>query len=271
MTKRALAVALGALAAFGASAPNPARAQHADGPDQVTRCAIGRFRHCDINDALARGLFETGLTPRFPEHARCREIDEGYAIDYSGKRDRENYHGGIDMPAPFGTPMIAAADGTVVATFGGERSYRGIEIVLRHAPEDTGIPLWIYTQYAHCAEMPALEIGRRVRRGEALCPTGNTGITPGGKKRGARRPAIHFGVFYAASEHYIVMRDTVIPAGGRWMDPVALYRGRLPLDSDSMKALPVSEKQIPISVMFENGETFPATAKVVWPYACTPR
>src|SRR3972149_6164833 len=94
----------------------------------------------------------------------------------AGKRGREQYRGGIDMPAPWDTPMIAAAAGTVVGKFLGERSFRGIEIVLRHSPDDTGIPLWIYTQYAHCSTVPALELGQRVRMGENLCPTGNTGI-----------------------------------------------------------------------------------------------
>lgn len=238
--------------------------------DPVTKCAIGRWRNCDINEAIARGLFETGLRPSFPENARCREIDEGYAISYTNKRDREQYHGGIDMPAPWGTPMIAAAAGTVVAKYQGENSFRGIEIVLRHSPEDTGIPLWIYSQYAHCSEMPALEIGQRVRMGETLCPTGNTGITRPGK-RGGRRPAIHFGVFFSTSELYANIRDRIIPVDGHWMDPVALYRKKLPLDSASMKALPEAEKQVPITVMFDNGETYPAKTKIVWPYTCARR
>jgi murein DD-endopeptidase MepM/ murein hydrolase activator NlpD len=217
---------------------------------------------------VARGLFETGLSPAFPAQAECRGIDEGYAIDYQGKRGREQYHGGIDMPAPWGTPIIAAAAGTVVAKYRGERSFRGIEIVLRHAPEDTGLPLWIYTQYAHCAEMPAPEIGRRVRMGETLCPTGNTGIQSGGARR-QRRPAIHFAVFYSASESYADIRNVIIPADGYWMDPVALFRNKLPVDSAAMKALPDAEKRVPIPVMFDNGETLPAGTKLVWPYACT--
>jgi len=233
-------------------------------------CAIGRWPDCDIQQAIERGLFETGLSPIFPAHAECRGIDEGYAISYAAKRGgREPYHGGIDMPAPRGTPIIAAASGTVVGKFQGERSFRGIEIVLRHSPDDTGIPLWIYTQYAHCSEMPALELGQRVRMGERLCPTGNTGIGLTGVQSNRRRPAIHFAAFFSASEHYVEMRNVIIPAEGYWMDPVALFRKGLPLDSSSMKALPESEKKIPVSIMFDNGETFPKDTRIVWPYACT--
>ncbi|MBI4489318.1 MAG: M23 family metallopeptidase [Deltaproteobacteria bacterium] len=240
--------------------------------DPVTRCAIGRWRTCDIKQAVARGLFETGLRPSFPENAKCRDIDEGYAISYAQKRNREAYHGGIDMPAPWGTPMIAAAAGTVVGKYLGENSARGIEIVLRHSPEDTGIPLWIYTQYAHFSEMPTLKIGQRVRMGENLGPTGNSGIDPRrGTQSTKRRPAIHFAVFYSTGELYADIRDTIIPVEGRWMDPVALFRKKLPLDSDSMKALPEEEKQVPISIMFDDGETFPADTKIIWPYTCARR
>lgn len=240
--------------------------------DPVTRCAIGRFRQCDIKLAVARGLFETGLSPSFPENAKCREIDDWYAMDYTSRRPREAYHGGIDIPAPWGTPMIAAAAGAVVGKYLGEHSARGIEIVLRHSPEDTGIPLWIYTQYGHFSEMPNLKVGQRVRMGEVLGPTGNSGISPRtGRQSTRRRPAIHFGVFYSTSELYADIRDTIIPVEGHWMDPVALFRKKLPLDSGSMKGLPEAEKQVPISIMFDDGEAFPANTEIVWPYTCTRR
>ena len=235
-------------------------------------CAIGRWPICDIQQAIARGLFETGLSPAFPAQAECRGIDEGYAISYAAKRGgNEPYHGGIDMPAPWGTPMIAAASGTVVGKFQGEKSFRGIEIVLRHSPDDTGIPLWIYTQYAHCSEMPALELGQRVRMGDRICPTGNTGIGITGVQSNRRRPAIHFAAFFSSSEQYTEVRNVIIPAEGYWMDPIALFRKTLPLDSNSMKALPGAEKQVQISIMFDDGKTFPADTKIVWPYTCTRR
>jgi len=237
--------------------------------DAETLCGIGRGRGCDIKLAVKRGMFETGLTPRFPEGAECREIDEAWAIDYTYKRERENYHGGIDMPAPYGTPIIAAADGTVIGKYSGERGRRGREIILRHSPEDTGIPLWIYTQYAHFDEMPKQAVGDRVRMGEVLGPTGNSGKPSTLSRPGReRRPAIHFAVWFTKSPNYVATPHKIIPVASDWMDPNALYRLTPPFDSYSMKALADGEKEIPIPVMFEDGKTVPPDTKLVWPYAC---
>lgn len=173
------------------------------------------------------------------------------------------------MPAPWGTPILAVAAGTVVGKFRGDGSYRGIEIVLRHSSEETGIPIWIYTQYTHFSEMPKLEIGQRVRMGEILGPTENSGVGRKGGQSRKRRPAIHFGAFYSTSGQYAVIHDRVIPVDGHWMDPVTLFRKKLPLDSYSMKALPETEKQVSISVMLDSGKVIPADSKIIWPYTCT--
>lgn len=112
-----------------------------DSIDPETSCAIGRWQRCDIQEAVKHGLFETGLSPRFPEQVKCPEIDETYAISYTHERPREMYHGGIDIPAPDGTPIIAAMGGEVVAVYDGKGSPRGTEVVIRHTPEDSGLPL----------------------------------------------------------------------------------------------------------------------------------
>jgi hypothetical protein len=258
--------------------------------DRTSKCAIGRPRACSIKVAVAHGLFPTGLRPRFAAGVTCRGIDEGYAIDYTYKRDRESYHGGIDMPAPFGTPIVAAAAGTVVGVYDGADSYRGKEIILRHTPEDTGIPLYIYTTYGHFERTPAFRVGDRVRMGEVLGATGNSGVTPGRRGRGRgggkggglagarrrdghgnRRPAIHFAVFYSAKPQYAVLDQIVIPADAFWMDPLALYRGAPPYDSAAMKALPAGDKSVPIPYMLSAGSTHPAGTRLIWPYACRRR
>ncbi len=253
--------------------------------DRASLCGIGRGRQCSVKIAVARGLYQTGLRPLFAPGARCRDIDEHWAIDYTYKRGRESYHGGIDMPAPFGTPIVAAAAGTVVGVYDGSDSFRGKEIILRHTPEDTGIPLYIYTDYAHFERTPKFRVGDRVRMGEVLGPTGNTGVTPGrgggrrgggsggrgGDGHGHRRPAIHFAVFFSASPHYAALPAIVIPADGYWMDPVALYRGGPPFDSAAMKALPARDKRVPIPYMLADGSVYPAGSKLIWPYFCTRR
>lgn len=240
-----------------------------DALDKETLCAIGRSRKCDASASIKRGMAETGLGPSFPDQALCPGIDDYWAMDYGFKRTREAYHGGIDMPARWGTPMLAAAAGTVVGKFAGENSARGKEIVLRHSPEDTGIPLWIYTQYGHMDALPDLAVGQRVRMGEYLGPTGNSGISgKGGDKISLRRPAIHFAVFYSTRETYAEVHDVIIPVDGHWMDPVALYRQTPPHDTASMKALAEEQKTVPIPVMFEDGRVEPADTKLIWPYAC---
>lgn len=173
------------------------------------------------------------------------------------------------MPAPRGTPMIAVARGTVVAKYRGETSARGIEVIVRHSPEDTGIPLWIYTQYGHFSEAPKVEVGQRVRMGETLGPTGNSGIDTKTREQSTRRrDAIHFAVYFSTSEKYVERNDMIIPINGYWMDPNALYRNQLPLDSGSMKALPATEKEVPIPVMLDDGAVVPGDTKLVWPYTC---
>ena len=232
--------------------------------DEETRCGIGRSRKCDLADAIKRGLFETGLRPVFPEGFACRDIDEQWAIDYTYKRDREARHGGIDMPAPYDTPIIAVADGTVVAKFEGANSMRGREIILRHSPSDTGLPVWVYTGYAHFNALPSHNIGQRVRKGEILGPTGNSGR----QGRRERRPAIHFAAWFSTDPRYVAGPRAIIPVDGSWMDPNALYRGRQPFDSASMKNLPDDHKSVKVAIMTRDGAVVPAGARVVWPYFC---
>ena len=232
-------------------------------------CGVLRAKKCPPSAPIKRGLIATGLGPEFPKGAKCIGVDDYFAMDYGFKRRREAYHGGTDLPAPFGTPMIAAAAGTVVGVYRGRKSARGAEIILRHSPEDTGLGLWIYTQYGHLDEMPDLDVGDRVVMGEYLGPTGNSGVSGRtGKQSSKRRPAIHFAAWYSTSEKYAEVKDIIVPMDAWWMDPTALYRKKLPVDSKSMKALPESEKGVPISVMFTDGSAYPADTKVVWPYPC---
>jgi lipoprotein NlpD len=85
-------------------------------------------------------------------------------------------HDGIDIAAPQGTPVMAAADGTVL--FVGEQNGYGKVVILRH---EQGL----VTVYAHNSEVLVRE-GARVARGQVVSRVGQTGRTTG--------PHLHFEV-----------------------------------------------------------------------------
>lgn len=82
-------------------------------------------------------------------------------------------HRGIDLPAPAGAWVVAAAAGEVVA-IRRHRAGAGLEVEMRHAGG-------IVTRYAHLGQVaPALAGGRRrLARGERIGRIGRTGITYG--------------------------------------------------------------------------------------------
>ncbi len=85
-------------------------------------------------------------------------------------------HDGIDIAAPEGTAVGAAAEGTVI--YAGEQAGYGAIVIIRH---DGGL----VTLYAHASRV-LVEEGARVRRGQAIARVGQTGKTSG--------PHLHFEV-----------------------------------------------------------------------------
>lgn len=233
-------------------------------------CIVSRGAQCDDVDALASqaGLMETGLGPEFPDNAFCLGVDETFAEPYTEKTGT-GMHGGMDIPTDFGTPILAVAAGTVVAKIDDLFQLRGLTVILRHKPEDTGLPFWVYTEYAHMKELPTQAIGQRVKMGEVLGPTGNTGVKPGSSSiEQYRRPGIHFAVYYSPGPKYFPGQKYVFPEKVRWMDPHGLYRQRPPFDSQLLKDLPDQEKTVAVPVMFVDGTTYPKETRLIWPYAC---
>ncbi|HEY9080002.1 peptidoglycan DD-metalloendopeptidase family protein [Magnetovibrio sp.] len=243
-----------------------------DALDKETMCGIGRALKCDIEPQKNRGLIETGTGPRFPDNANCPGIDDYWAMDYASKRERQSFHGGIDLPVPWGTPVRAVADGSVVTLYTADNSKRGAEVVVRHSPAQTDLPMWTYSAYGHLDVLPDLKVGQKLKMGQIIGPTGNTGITAMGSKgdsqSSTRRPAIHLAMFYSATNTYSEVNDTIVPVDGYWLDPMAFYRQKEPFESHAVKALPESEKDVDIPILFDDGMTWPPDTKVIWPYTC---
>lgn len=83
------------------------------------------------------------------------------------------YHSGTDIAAPAGTPILAAADGTVTIANGADPwggSY-GYYIKLDHGEG-------METLYAHCSAI-TVTAGQRVRQGEVIGYVGSTGNSMG--------------------------------------------------------------------------------------------
>lgn len=86
-------------------------------------------------------------------------------------------HYGLDFAAPIGTPIYAAADGTVIEA--GPASGFGLWVRIQH--EDGTI-----TVYGHMQDFSVKE-GQKVRAGEQIARTGNRGYSTG--------PHLHFEVW----------------------------------------------------------------------------
>ena len=80
-------------------------------------------------------------------------------------------HRGVDLYAPAGTPVRAAADG-VVESVGSQRGYGNLVVVRHHGPYST--------LYAHLRDFAGgLRAGGTVRRGEVIGSVGATGWATG--------------------------------------------------------------------------------------------
>lgn len=85
----------------------------------------------------------------------------------TGKR---TFHHGVDSAMPVGTQLTAPADGEIVHK--GKSASGGFTLIIRH--EGT----W-HTAYYHLKEPSPLAIGTRVKAGDKIALSGNTGASTG--------------------------------------------------------------------------------------------
>lgn len=256
----------------------PALSPYADDSDQLSPREISqKYFHptrASLSGLRERGLEETGLVAVYPKEAACPEANSFFADtkrgDGTARNPRFNYgmHAGLDIPAPEGTPILAIADGTVVAkkeeTPDG---IGGIGIIVQHAPADTGYSVWLYTRYKHLKEMPALEIGERVKMGQKIGDTGTSG-TSGRHYGGGGHSHLHLDLFVSPDDKYFSGEVVFFPINGQMADPLAIFRGE-PMDTASMRKLPADQKKVAIPYMTESGKVMNrGKARVIWPYAC---
>ncbi len=113
-------------------------------------------------------------------------ISSGYGLRKDPFTGKVRFHAGIDIAAPVGTPVLAAADGKVGAIYSDKRDGKVLEIA-------HGGPL--KTRMTHLDQVK-VKWGDRVTKGQVIATVGNTGSTTG--------PHLHFEVWKG--------RKTVDPA-----------------------------------------------------------
>lgn len=136
------------------------------------------------------GTLSDGMVPNYSSPANVAATGSGgakplprYMISarWGQVGSWSRYHTGIDLAAPIGTPMYAAADGVVAQSNGG--GWAGIHVVIRHADGSA-------TLYAHMANR-AVAPGTTVKAGQLIGHVGMTGRTFG--------PHLHFEFYPNAS------------------------------------------------------------------------
>lgn len=105
-----------------------------------------------------------------------------------------NFHNGIDIAAPAGQPIYAAADGTVAKCDTGEAAYGNWCTIRHNIKSASGADRCVITLYAHMRTIKVAG-GQSVKRGDLVGYEGNTGNTTRliyGPERGYH---LHFTIF----------------------------------------------------------------------------
>jgi murein DD-endopeptidase MepM/ murein hydrolase activator NlpD len=87
---------------------------------------------------------------------------------YTDARSEGRVHNAIDIPAPLGTPVLAADDGRILRLF---ESVQGGTTIYQANPR--GDIIYYYAHLDHYAD--GIAAGRQVRRGDVIAYVGNTG------------------------------------------------------------------------------------------------
>lgn len=153
------------------------------------------------------------LTTRQPGSALVIPVAGVRAADildtYEDARIEGRVHNASDIMAPRGTPVVAAAAGTVARLFTSVRGGLTVYVLTDTPAGPPGTQTVHY--YAHLdAYAEGLAAGQRVAAGQVLGTVGETGnVAPGS-------PHLHFAIWFASSARDFWDGDNVNPAPLLW-------------------------------------------------------
>ncbi len=133
-------------------------------------------RLADLARASTQNTTYTGGQLLWPVPSNTR-ISSNYGYrTHPVTGERYKLHAGMDVPASMGTPIVAAADGTVILA--GYNGGYGYCVIISHGGG-------LSTLYGHNSSLN-VSVGQKVTRGQQIALSGNTGLSTG--------PHLHFEV-----------------------------------------------------------------------------
>jgi murein DD-endopeptidase MepM/ murein hydrolase activator NlpD len=141
---------------------------HASLPRRSESASERKYEGEELQQFLAvlQGELEQMITSFPSEWPVNGTVVSGVGMRPSPWTGAMEYHSGLDIPKPMGTPVQASGD-AVVESIDGRRG----TVVLNHGQE-------IKTQYSHLSKIFVNE-GERVRKGQPIAAVGNTGKSTG--------------------------------------------------------------------------------------------
>jgi murein DD-endopeptidase MepM/ murein hydrolase activator NlpD len=126
--------------------------------------------------AADRDLLTMAYPNRIPVQERMPRISSGFGVRRDPFTGRMARHMGLDIPAPYGTPVLASGGGRVLSA--GFRGPYGNAIVIDHGHG-------LQTVYGHCSKL-FVRAGQLVMPQQKIAAVGSTGRSTG--------PHLHFEV-----------------------------------------------------------------------------
>jgi murein DD-endopeptidase MepM/ murein hydrolase activator NlpD len=138
--------------------------------DKISRQMYIQSKSFDEVFGMARNkeMMMASLPAIVPIRGGTARIVSGYGYRVHPIYKTMRMHWGIDFTAPRGTPIFAAADGTVTSPGAGGTSGYGIVVLIDHG-------FGYATQYSHLSRA-AVRPGQKVKRGQVIGYVGSTGL-----------------------------------------------------------------------------------------------
>ena len=201
------------IAKLGYTIPADGKLMAQGGPFDAATKADPTFKSLFTSWKKLDNITDSAIAVPSDKPVKTAEFTSGYGIRSDPFQGRAARHQGIDLAAPYGTPIYATADG-VVTDAGYNNGGYGNLIKVDHGRG-------IETRYGHLAQMLVRD-GQPVKRGQLIGRMGSTGRSTGSHLHYEVRiegRAVNPIPFMKSTDYLLAMQKS---AGSHSMDTIAL-------------------------------------------------